>query len=342
MLKVLSFLLIIIQMEGIMKVLFIGGTGVISSACSDLAVATGITLYHLNRGRSHRKIDGVNQITGDIRNKQEVQNILKSYTFDAVVNWICFTPEHLQTDLEVFRGKTGQYVFISSASAYQKPPQQLPITEATPLENPFWQYSRDKIACEKILMDEYQKNNFPATIVRPSHTYDQTLLPFDWGYTVLDRIKKGKPVIIHGDGTSLWTLTHHRDFAKGFVGLLGNQKVLGEAFHITSDELLPWNNIYELIARELGIPLNPVHIPSDYIAKIDPRMEGSLLGDKAHSMIFDNSKIKRFVPEYQAKINFAEGVKEIIKWYENHPDWQLTDPATDKLIEEILQKYGGE
>lgn len=323
-----------------MKVLFIGGTGIISSACSELAVAKGITLYHLNRGRSHRKIAGVKQITGDIRDKKEIQNILERYTFDVVVNWICFTPEHLRTDLEVFRGKTGQYIFISSASAYQKPPQQLPITEETPLENPFWQYSRDKIACEKILMDEYQRNKFPATIVRPSHTYDQTLLPFDWGYTVLDRIKKEKPVIIHGDGTSLWTLTHHRDFAKGFVGLLGNQKAIGEAFHITSDELLPWNNIYDLIARELGVSLKAVHIPSDYIAKIDPRMEGSLLGDKAHSMIFDNSKIKRFVPDYQAKIKFAEGVKEIINWYENHPDWRKVDPATDKLIEEILKKYG--
>lgn len=323
-----------------MKVLFIGGTGVISSACSELAVEKGITLYHLNRGRSHRKIEGVHRIYGDIRNKNEVKNILKDYTFDVVVNWICFTPEHIQNDLEVFRGKTGQYIFISSASAYQKPPQQLPVTEATPLDNPFWQYSRDKIACEKILMDEFHQNKFPATIVRPSHTYDQTLIPSDWGYTVLDRMKKGKPVIIHGDGTSLWTLTHHRDFAKGFTGLLGNQKAIGEAFHITSDELLPWNNIYELMARELGVPLNAVHIPSDYIAEIDPRMKGSLLGDKAHSMIFDNSKIKRFVPDYQAKIKFAEGVKEIIGWYENHPDWRKTDPATDKLIEAIIQKYG--
>lgn len=323
-----------------MKALFIGGTGIISSACSELAVAKGITLYHLNRGRSHRKIEGVNQITGDIRNKPEIRNILNSYSFDVVVNWICYTPEHLQTDLEIFRGKVGQYILISSASAYQKPPQKLPITEDTPLENPFWQYSRDKIACERILMDEFQRNKFPATIVRPSHTYDQTLLPFDWGYTVLDRIKKEKPVIIHGDGTSLWTLTHHRDFAKGFIGLLGNQKAIGEAFHITSDELLPWNNIYELIAHELGVSLKAVHISSDYIAKIDPRMEGSLLGDKAHSMIFDNSKIKRLVPDYQGKIKFAEGVKEIINWYENHPDWWKVDPLTDNLIEEILIKYG--
>ncbi len=323
-----------------MKVLFIGGTGIISSACSELAVQKGISLYHLNRGLSHRKIEGVHQIIGDIRNKNEVKAVLKDYTFDAVVNWICFNPEHISNDLEIFTEKTGQYIFISSASAYQKPPQQLPITETTPLDNPFWQYSRDKIACERLLMEAFEKIQFPVTIVRPSHTYDQTLLPTDWGYTVLDRMKNGKKIIIHGDGTSLWTLTHHRDFAKGLVGLLGNKNAIGEAFHITSDELLPWNRIYELMAQELSITLNAVHIPSDYIAKIDPRMEGSLLGDKAHSMIFDNSKIKKFVPDFQATIKFADGVREIIKWYENNPSWQVIDPITDTMIEEIIQKYG--
>jgi nucleoside-diphosphate-sugar epimerase len=322
-----------------MKILFIGGTGIISSACSELAVEKGFTLYHLNRGRSHRKTGGVNQIIGDIRNKEEVKNVLKDSTFDVVVNWISFTTEHIMTDLEIFKGKTGQYIFISSASAYQKPPEQLPITEDTPLDNPFWQYSRDKIACEKLLMEEYKKNQFPATIVRPSHTYDKTLLPTDWGYTVIDRMKKGKNTVIHGDGTSLWTMTHHRDFAKGFVGLLGNSKAIGEAFHITSDELLPWNKIYELMARELGVKLNPVHVPSDFIAQIDPRMGGSLLGDKAHSMIFDNSKIKRFVPEFKATIKFEEGVKEIIKWYRENPDWQVVNPETDAMIEEIIIKY---
>lgn len=323
-----------------MKVLFIGGTGIISSACSELAVKKGITLYHLNRGKSHRKIDGVNSIIGDIRNKDEAKKVLDGYTFDAVVNWIAFTPEHIQTDLEIFKGKTAQYIFISSASAYQKPPRKLPITEETPLDNPFWKYSRDKIACEQLLMDEFRINNFPVTIVRPSHTYDKTLLPTDWGYTVLDRIKNGKKTIIHGDGTSLWTMTHHRDFAVGFIGLLGNPKAIGEAFHITSDELLPWNTIYELMARELGVKLNPIHIPSDFIAQIDPRMGGSLLGDKTHSMIFDNSKIKRFVPEFQAKIKFEDGVKEIIKWYQENPDWQVVNPETDKMIEEIIAKYG--
>lgn len=323
-----------------MKVLFIGGTGIISSACSESAIEKGITLYHLNRGQSHRKIEGVNQIISDIRNKKETQNTLKSYTFDVVVNWICFTPEQILNDLEIFTGKTGQYIFISSASTYQKPPQQLPITEETPLDNSFWQYSRDKIACERLLIQEFQKNKFPATIVRPSHTYDRTLLPTDWGFTVIDRMKKGKQVIIHGDGTSLWTLTHHRDFAKGLVGLLGNEKAIGEAFHITSDELLSWNKIYELMALELGVTLNAVHIPSDYIAKIDPRMEGSLLGDKAHSMIFDNSKIKKYVPDFKATIKFADGVKEIIRWYEENPAWQVGDPTTNEMIDEIIAKYG--
>lgn len=322
-----------------MKVLFVGGTGTISSACSELAVEKGIDLYHLNRGHSHRKIPGVNQIVGDIRNKAAAQNALKDHTFDVVVNWINFTPEHILNDLEIFTGKTGQYIFISSASAYQKPPQQLPITEETPLDNPFWQYSRDKIACEKLLMQEFQKNKFPVTIVRPSHTYDQTLIPTDWGYTVIDRMKKGKQVIIHGDGTSLWTLTHNRDFAKGFVGLLGNPKAIGEAFHITSDELLTWNNIYELLALELCVTLNAVHIPSDYIAKFDARMGDSLLGDKAHSVIFDNSKIKRFVPGFKANTSFANGAREIIKWYQKNPDWQVVNPDTDKIIEQIIEKY---
>ncbi len=322
-----------------MKALFIGGTGVISSACSELAIEKGIRLYHLNRGLSHRKIEGVNQIIGNIRNKPEVKNILLKYTFDVVVNWICYTPEHILNDLEIFKGKTGQYIFISSASAYQKPPQSLPITEETPLDNPFWQYSRDKIACERLLMEEFRKNKFPATIVRPSHTYDQTLVPSDWGYTVLDRIKKGKKIIIHGDGTSLWTLTHHRDFAKGFLGLLGNRQAIGEAFHITSDELLPWNKIYELMAKESGAPLNAAHIPSDFIARIDPRMEGSLLGDKAHSVIFDNAKIKSLAPDYKATIKFEDGVKEIIKWYQENPDQQVVDTATDNMIEAIIKEY---
>ncbi|TNF39596.1 MAG: SDR family oxidoreductase [Bacteroidetes bacterium] len=322
-----------------MKVLFIGGTGIISSAVSRLAVERGIELYHLNRGKSHRKIEGVKNITGNIRNVEETKQILADYSFDVVVNWISFIPEHVLADIEIFTGKTKQYIFISSASAYEKPISKLPITEETPLINPFWQYSRDKATCEKMLMDAYKTNNFPATIVRPSHTYDNTLIPNDWGYTILDRMIKGKKTIIHGDGTSLWVLTHNSDFATGFVGLFGKEEAIGEAFHITSDELLTWNQIYQMLADELGVPLNAVHIPSDFIAKYNPAHGAGLLGDKSHSVIFDNSKIKKLVPGFQCKIPFSEGVKEIIAWYKNNPAWQVVDEEINKSIDEIISAY---
>ena len=322
-----------------MKVLFIGGTGIISSAVSRLAVERGIELYHFNRGKSHRKIDGVKNISGDIRNMEETKQLLKDYFFDVVVNWITFTPEHVQADVEIFAGKTNQYIFISSASAYQKPILKLPITEETPLVNPFWQYSREKAECEKILLDAYQKSNFPVTIVRPSHTYDNTLIPNDWGYTILDRMLKGKKIIIHGDGTSLWVLTHNTDFAFGFVGLFAKEEAIGEAFHITSDELLTWNQIYQMMADELGVPLNAIHIPSDFIAKYNPEHGAGLLGDKAHSVIFDNSKIKKLVPEFQCKIPFSEGVKEIIAWYKNNKEWQVVNEEINKSIDEIIQAF---
>lgn len=322
-----------------MKVLFIGGTGIISSAVSQLALESGIELYHFNRGKSHRKIEGVNNITGNIRNVKETKQILTDYSFDVVVNWISFTPEHVQSDIEIFTGKTKQYIFISSASAYEKPISKLPITEETPLINPFWQYSRDKAACEKILMNEFITNNFPVTIVRPSHTYDNTLIPNDWGYTILDRMLKGKKIIIHGDGTSLWVLTHNTDFAVGFVGLFGKKEAIGEAFHITSDELLTWNQIYQMLADELGVSLNAVHIPSDFIAKYNPEHGAGLLGDKSHSVIFDNSKIKKLVPELQCKIPFSEGAKEIVSWYKNNKDWQVVKEEINTTIEKIIQAY---
>jgi nucleoside-diphosphate-sugar epimerase len=322
-----------------MKVLFIGGTGIISSAVSRLAVEKGIELYHFNRGKSHRKIEGVKNISGDIRNVEETKQVLKGYFFDVVVNWITFTPEHVQADIEIFTGKTNQYIFISSASAYQKPILKLPITEETPLVNPFWQYSRDKAECERILLDANRKSNFPVTIVRPSHTYDNTLIPNDWGYTILDRMLKGKKIIIHGDGTSLWVLTHNTDFAVGFVGLFGKKEAIGEAFHITSDELLTWNQIYQMMADELGVPLNAVHIPSDFIAKYNPAHGAGLLGDKSHSVIFDNSKIKKLVPEFDYKIPFSQGVKEIIAWYKNNKDWQVVDEDINKNIDEIIGAY---
>lgn len=322
-----------------MKVLFVGGTGIISSAVSRLVIERGIELYHFNRGKSHRKMSGVKSIIGDIRNVEETKATLKNYTFDVVVNWISFVPEHVQSDIEIFSGITKQYIFISSASAYEKPISKLPITEETPLINPFWQYSRDKATCENILIDAYKKQKFPATIVRPSHTYDNTLIPCDWGYTILDRMIKGKKTIIHGDGTSLWVLTHNTDFAVGFVGLFGKTEALGEIYHITSDELLTWNQIYKMLADELKVELNAIYIPSDFIAKHDPEFGAGLLGDKTHSVIFDNSKIKKLVPEFSCKIPFSEGAKEIISWYKNNKDWQVVDEKVNDKIDEIIEAY---
>lgn len=320
-----------------MKVLFIGGTGIIGSACAELALHHGIELYLLNRGQSIRQpAAGAKVLHGDIRQGDSVQNALGKLNFDAVVEWVAFTPEHIQNDIELFRGRTGQYIFISSASAYQTPPHLLPVTESTPLHNPFWLYSREKAACEALLLDAYQREGFPATVVRPSHTYDRTLFPFHGGYTTVARMRAGKKVVVHGDGTSLWTLTHHRDFAIGLVGLLGNPHALGETFHITSDEWLSWNQIYEIVAHTAGVEPRLVHVPSDLIAAFDPEWGASLLGDKAHSMIFDNSKIRRLVPEFRACIPFWQGAQEIIAWYDADPARQVKDIYFDALQDRII------
>lgn len=323
-----------------MKLLFIGGTGIISSACSQLALKRGYNLTLLNRGHSSRPIpDGARQILSDIRNLAAAKQALAEEQFDVVVNWVAFTPEHIATDLELFTGRTGQYVFISSASAYQTPPSHLPVTESTPLHNPFWAYSRQKIACENRLMRAYRETDFPVTIVRPSHTYDQTLLPMRGGYTVVNRMRQGKKVVVHGDGTSLWTLTHHRDFAKGFVGLLGHPAAIGDVFHITSDELLSWNQIFHQVAAAAGAEAQLVHIPSGTLAHHDADWGSSLLGDKAHSMIFDNSKIKQLVPDFVASIPFWQGAQEIIAWYDANPARQISDPAFDQLLDELIARY---
>jgi nucleoside-diphosphate-sugar epimerase len=323
-----------------MKVLFIGGTGTISSACSALAVERGIELYLLNRGQSARNApENALILNGDIRDKSSVENALKGHKFDVVVDWIAFNSEHIETDLEIFRERTNQYIFISSASAYQTPPAILPVTESTPLCNPFWQYSRDKIACEERLIKAYREESFPVTIVRPSHTYDRATLPFTGRYTVVDRMKKGKKVIVHGDGTSLWTLTNHRDFAKGFVGLLGNNHAIGEAFHITSDEILTWNQIFEIVAKAFGTKAEIVHIPSEIIAGYDEEWGAGLLGDKAHSMIFDNSKIKKIVPDFAAAIPFSVGVEEIVNWFKEDASRQIIDEKFDKLTDKILADW---
>ncbi len=323
-----------------MKVLFIGGTGVISSACSQLAAERGFELYLLNRGQNWRPIpEGVEVLYGDIRDPASIKNLLEGYTFDVVVNWIAFTADHIETDLELFRGRAGQYIFISSASAYQTPPASLPVTESTPLDNPYWQYSRDKIACEERLVRAYREEKFPMTIVRPSHTYDATMIPIRGDYTAIDRMRRGKKVIVHGDGTSLWVLTHHQDFAKGFVGLLGNHRAIGEAIHITSDELLTWNQIHEIMARAADCEANLVHLPSEFLAAFDAELGAGLLGDKAHSMIFDNTKIKRLVPDFSASIPFSHGAREIINWHDADPSRQIIDESFNDLSEQLITAY---
>jgi len=324
-----------------LRVLFIGGSGVISSACSRVAVDGGIDLSVLNRGRSTVRPlpPGVNMLRADIREPRSVRDEIRDREFDAVVDWVAFTPEHVRADIELFRGRTGQYVFISSASAYQTPPARMPVTESTPLRNPYWQYSRDKIACEETLVTAYREEGFPATIIRPSHTYDETLVPFDGGWTVLGRMLAGKAVIVHGDGTSLWTITHHDDFARAFVPLLGHPRTLGEAIHITSDDVLTWNQIAGTLAAALGVTARLVHVPSDAIAAADPDWGAGLLGDKAHSMVFDNAKLRAIVPGWRAVIPFERGAIQIVDWYLADPARQITDQALDAVMDKLAAAW---
>jgi len=318
-----------------MKVLFIGGTGNISSAASRLCAARGIDLFLLNRGITPVDIPGAKSIIADINNKDECRAKLQCHTWDAVVNWIAYTTEDIERDIELFAGKTRQYIFISSASVYQKPLSHPVITESTPLSNPFWLYARNKIACEERLMQSYRAAGFPATIVRPSLTY-QYVIPVAIGswqdYTIVDRMQKNKKIIVHGDGTSLWTIMHAEDFARGFTGLIGHQQAVGHAFHITSDELLTWNQIYQALAEAAGATANIVHIPSDFIVKAAKKagregVVGNLWGDKTESVIFDNTKIKTFVPGFTAVIPFKQGIKRTLEWYQ-------ADQARMKIVED--------
>jgi len=324
-----------------MKVLFVGGTGIISSACSRLALEKGIDLHHLNRGISSsiRRVDGVKNILADIHDEDAVLKALEDQHFDAVVDWIAFHPDDIRRDVRLFSGRTEQFVFISSASAYQTPPESWPITEETPLDNPYWEYSRNKIACEELLREASREFGFPSTVIRPSHTYDKTLLPVEWGYTVIDRMKKGKKVIVHGDGSSLWTLTHHKDFAVGLVGLLGRREAIGETYHITSDFWYSWDRIVRILADAAGVEADIVHVPSEVLARYDAEIGASLLGDKTHSMIFDNSKIRALVPEFEAKIPFTEGAREIIDWYEEDVSRQIVDSESNSLMDRIIADW---
>jgi nucleoside-diphosphate-sugar epimerase len=326
-----------------MKALFIGGTGNISTPVSQKALELGIDLYHLNRGY-RQPLPGVTYLTADIGDHEKVRKVLKGHRWDVVVNWIAYKPEDIEHDVALYEGNTGQYIFISSASAYQKPPVNPVITESTPLRNPFWQYSRDKIACEDLLVKLHRERGFPMTIVRPSHTY-YSVIPVSLGgweeFTIIDRMRRGLPTIVHGDGTSLWTMTHARDFARGFAGLMSNPRAIGEAFHITSDEVLSWNQVYEAVARAAGAEPNLVHLPSEWIADYAdrngfPSVRGTLLGDKAHSALFDNTKIKQFVPGYQAAIPFAEGIRETIAWFDADPARQVIREETGRFLEGLL------
>ncbi len=269
---------------------------------------------------------------------------LRGLEFDVVVDWIAYTPDDVERDLALFRGRVGQYVFISSASAYEKPPSNYLITESTPLSNPFWEYSRDKIACEERLMQAYRDEGFPVTIVRPSMTYD-TNLPIalgGWGtYTLADRLMRGRPIIVHGDGSSLWVVTHADDFANGFIGLLGNERALGQAFHITTDEVLTWDQIYRTIAEALGVVPQIVHVPSDFIVQVAPHHAGSLLGDKTWSVVFDNSKIKSFVPGFEATVRFRDGIRRTLEWFSADAARRTVDEAVNAEMDRILELYAG-
>jgi nucleoside-diphosphate-sugar epimerase len=328
-------------MSGItsLRVLFIGGTGVISAAAAERAVAVGHRLTILNRGsKTHRPVtEGAEVLKADMRDAASVRAALGNRMFDVVVDFVAFTADHAAADIELFTGRTGQYVFISSASAYQKPPARLPILESTPLRNPFWQYSRDKIACEDLLVKTYREKGFPVTIIRPSHTYDRTSIALTGGWTDIARMRAGKPVVVHGDGTSLWTLTHASDFAKALVGLFGLPQAIGDSFTITSDEYLPWNRIYEIFAEAAGAPMPQlVHIASDTIAAAAPELGPSLLGDKSHSVVFDNGKVKALVPEFTCTVPFALGARQILNWFDANPDRQIVNEGLDATFDQLI------
>jgi nucleoside-diphosphate-sugar epimerase len=326
------------------KALFIGGTGIISQAISRLLIKQGCELYLLNRGNRLQEFESpdVKFIHCDINDEEKARKLLDGINFDVVADFIAFVPAQLERDYRLFKDKTKQFFFISSASAYQKPLSHYRINEGTPLSNPYWEYSRNKIDCEDYLMKMYRENGFPVTIVRPSHTYDERSIPLGvqgakGPWQVAKRMLEGKPVIIHGDGTSLWTMTHNSDFAKGFVGLMDNIHAIGEAVQITSDETLTWNQIYQSIADALGVKLNAVYVASSFLtACSNLDFEGSLIGDKANSVVFDNSKLKRLVPDFVATTRFGQGVRQTIKYVLEHPEYQIEDKEFDEWCDKVI------
>lgn len=313
-----------------MRILFIGGTGIISASCTREAVRQGHELFHLNRGnRPDQAPPGVTTLKADIRDPKQVEKAVAGYRFDCIVNWVAFEPEHVHQDINLLGPLTSHYIFISSASVYLKPPPHWKITEETPVGNPYWPYAQGKIACEEVLLDSHQKNGFPVTIVRPSHTYTDSWIPTPIGsrdFTIAQRILDGKGVISPGDGQSLWTITHSDDFAVGFTGLLGKQDSIGEIYHITSDEARTWDAFYGIIGEALGVEVDMVHIPSAAVNEISPTLGQGLMGDKGYSMVFDNSKIKRFVPSYEARTPFSGGIRRSLEWFEENPSRKIVDP----------------
>ena len=326
-----------------MKVLFVGGTGIISTAISKKVIENGWELWILNRGnRSEALPAGVREIRCDINDEAECSKNLEGRFFDVVADFIVFTPSQAERDYRLFKDRTKQYIFVSSASVYQKPPSDYRISESTPHSNPFWKYSQEKIACEEFFMTKYREESFPITMVLPSHTYDERSVPLGvhgacGSWQVIKRMLDGKPIIIHGDGTSLWTMTHNSDFAEAFTGLMGNIHAIGESVQITSDETLSWNQIYQCIANALEVPLKAVHISSDFLHNAGPYdFRGSLIGDKANSVVFDNTKLKRLVPGFAAKIRFDQGIKKCTAYILSHMECQNEDPEFDAWCDRIL------
>ena len=328
-----------------MRVLFIGGTGIISTPCTSLALERGIEITVLNRGlRAPSFPPGARSLTMDIDDNSAVSHALAAESFDVVVDWIAFEPAQVERDIALFRGRTRQYIFISSASAYQKPVGHYLITESTPLSNPYWSYSQQKIACEERLLRAYREEAFPVTIVRPSLTYGDTQITLainSWAksYTAVDRMRRGKKVIVPGDGSSLWVITHNSDFAKGLVGLFGREQTIGHAFHITSDEVMTWDQWYRVTAEAAGAEPDLLHIPSDFLAECLPDSRGSLIGDKSASVVFDNTKIKRFVPDYCATVPFTEGIRRTLAWFDADPARRQVDEEANARWDRLIDAY---
>src|ERR1700692_1502911 len=328
-----------------MKLLFIGGTGIISTASTALAAQRGLDITLLSRGQHASELPaGVKTLIADVNDPALLQKLERESFDDPVVHCILFPPADIERDLKLFRGRTRQFVFISSASAYQKPQTHYLMTESTPLANPYWDYSRNKIACEERLMQAYRDEGFPATIVRPSLTYGETLIPLvlnSWqqSYTAVDRMIRGQKMVVPGDGSSLWVITHNTDFAKGLVGLLGHPQAIGHAFHITSDEVLTWDQFFRIVGDAVGVAPQLVHIPSDFIAACLPDKKGTSIGDNSVSVLFDNSKIKRFVPGYCATTSFAEGIRQSLAWFNADPSRKQIDKQVNATMDKLISAY---